>query len=199
MPATVETTSATSNGSISAAVKKQAIGASSHLQRYLDWAAPPSSRQRAYETISAFASARPLLFVSAKELTTSLPVFSRRTSPVVLLPAPAVRHLLPLHRCVRPRRRHHLRAVLDRHRAPRPGPHSAGDVVPCRAGMGLVGGQFPCREVALSAGAAEGERRGGAGWYGREAGGRRQGRGWARWKRKGCQGGAVSDWDARNI
>ncbi|KAG8409934.1 hypothetical protein J3458_019007 [Metarhizium acridum] len=62
MPATVETTSATSNGSISAAVKKQAIGASSHLQRYLDWAAPPSSRQRAYETISAFASARPLLF-----------------------------------------------------------------------------------------------------------------------------------------
>ncbi|KID88276.1 hypothetical protein MGU_04686 [Metarhizium guizhouense ARSEF 977] len=62
MPAAVETTSAPNSGSISAAVQKQAIGASSYLQRCLDWAAPPSSRQRAYETTSAFASARPVLF-----------------------------------------------------------------------------------------------------------------------------------------
>ncbi|KID97777.1 hypothetical protein MAJ_06263, partial [Metarhizium majus ARSEF 297] len=62
MPAAVETTGAPNSGSISAAVQKQAIGASSYLQRCLDWAAPPSSRQRAYETTSAFASARPVLF-----------------------------------------------------------------------------------------------------------------------------------------
>ncbi|KJK84397.1 hypothetical protein H634G_00761 [Metarhizium anisopliae BRIP 53293] len=63
MPAAVETASApNNNGSISAAVQKQAIGASSYLQRCLDWAAPPSSRQRAYDTTSAFASARPVLF-----------------------------------------------------------------------------------------------------------------------------------------
>ncbi|KAK2594177.1 hypothetical protein QQS21_008116 [Conoideocrella luteorostrata] len=60
MPAAVQNN--TGNGSISATVNEKASGVYSYAQRSLDWAVPPSSRQHAYDTVSAFASARPVLF-----------------------------------------------------------------------------------------------------------------------------------------
>jgi hypothetical protein len=63
MPGTVETNNASTNG-ISTTMQKKATGAYSFLHRSLDAYFPPSTRQDAYDAITAFASERPILFVS---------------------------------------------------------------------------------------------------------------------------------------
>lgn len=62
---------------VTAAVEEEASGAYSRAQRSLDRLMPPSSRRRAYHDVSAFASARPVLFslLVAQGLFSSLPLF----------------------------------------------------------------------------------------------------------------------------
>ncbi|GAB0138466.1 hypothetical protein EsDP_00006701 [Epichloe bromicola] len=61
---------------VTATIEEKAPGAYSRAQRSLDWLMPPSSRQRAYDDVSAFASARPILFsfLVAQGLFSSLPL-----------------------------------------------------------------------------------------------------------------------------
>jgi hypothetical protein len=51
------------NGGIRTAVNERANSAYSYAQRSLDRYVDPSSRQRAYDNTSAFAHARPIIFV----------------------------------------------------------------------------------------------------------------------------------------
>lgn len=52
----------TQNGTVKDAVSTKASNAYSYAQRSLDRVVPPSSRQQAWDTGSAYASARPILF-----------------------------------------------------------------------------------------------------------------------------------------
>ncbi|QPG94124.1 hypothetical protein C2857_004870 [Epichloe festucae Fl1] len=65
------------NSSVTAVVEEKASDAYSRAQRSLDRLMPPSSRRRAYDDVSAFASARPVLFsfLVAQALFSSLPLF----------------------------------------------------------------------------------------------------------------------------
>lgn len=53
------------NGGIRAHVQDTASSAYNYASHSLDRVVPPSSRQRAYDNILAFAQARPILFVRA--------------------------------------------------------------------------------------------------------------------------------------
>ena len=67
MSTTTTNTTTSLNGhsaeSIKATVNDKAAGVYSYAQRSLDRVVPPSSRERAYNHTSDFASARPVLFV----------------------------------------------------------------------------------------------------------------------------------------
>lgn len=50
-------------GGVTDVVQDKASGAVSYAQGFVDWLMPPTTRRKAYNNISGFASRRPLLFV----------------------------------------------------------------------------------------------------------------------------------------
>lgn len=85
----------TQNGTVKDAVSTKASNAYSYAQRSLDRVVPPSSRQQAWDTGSAYASARPILFVSATTC------FAVSTHLKLILPfrSPLASHSCSSHSC----------------------------------------------------------------------------------------------------
>ncbi|KAG6029096.1 hypothetical protein E4U41_000478 [Claviceps citrina] len=75
MPAALQNNKA--NGGVAGAVQDRASGAVSYAQRFVDYMMPPSSRQRAYDNVSGFASRRPILFtfLIAQGMLSFIPMF----------------------------------------------------------------------------------------------------------------------------
>lgn len=85
----------THNGTVKDAVSNKASNAYSYAQRSLDRVVPPSSRQQAWDTGSAYASARPILFVSA---TAGLAVFTA-LKLIASFRSPSASHSCSSHFC----------------------------------------------------------------------------------------------------